>query len=254
MLNAIYIAAVGLQAQKEQLDASANNFANMNTTAYKRQSVDFSSVLDRVPTASGAAAATPADAQPDRKMRIDMTAGSLQSTGRALDVAIDGPAFIEVDLPDGVTGYARGGSLQVNAEGGLSLSSGEAIKADLRIPSSATNVQIAADGSVTAVLSADSAASIVGQIETVTFSNPEALQYRGDGVFTAPEETPSPARTRPGTEGTALLKPGSLEGSNVVMTNEMVSLMVTERSYELNSRVIQIADEMMGMSNNLRRA
>ncbi len=254
MLNAIYIAAIGLQAQKEQLDSSANNFANMNTSAYKRQSVDFSAILDGVPAGRGLSAVTPADSTPDRLLRIDMTNGTLQGTGRALDVAINGAGFIEVDLPDGKTGYSRGGSLQVNADGGLSLSTGEALKADLRIPGTATNVQVAADGSVTASLSNGAAPTLIGQIEMATFSNPEALQYHGDGVFTAPDGTHDPVRTRPGEEGSSALAPATLEGSNVSMTNEMVSLMLTERIYELNSHVVQIADEMMGMANNLRHS
>jgi flagellar basal-body rod protein FlgG len=252
MLNAIYIAAVGLQAQKEQLDASANNFANMSTSAYKRQSVDFSAILDRAPSGRGVDAVTPVEAPPDRLLRVDMTPGAIQATGKALDLAIDGAGFVEVELPEGKTGYSRGGSLQVNADGGLSLANGLPLKAELRIPATAADVQVAADGTVTASLSAGAVPTLLGQIELATFGNPEALQYRGDGVFTAAEGSPDPVRTRPGVDGSSLLVPASLEGSNVAMTNEMVSLMLTERIYELNSHVVQIADEMMSMSNNLR--
>ena len=254
MLNAMYIAAIGLQAEKEQLDASANNFANMNTTAYKRQSVDFSAILDRVPSGRGLVSMTTPDATPDRLMRVDMTPGTLQATGRTLDIAIDGAGFIEVDLPDGKTGYVRGGSLQTNADGGLSLASGQALKTDLRIPSTATNVQIAADGSITATLTPNGQPVQLGQIEVATFANPETLQYGGDGIFTAPEGGADPVRARPGIDGASMLAPGNLEGSNVQMTNEMVSLMLTERIYELNSHVLQVADEMMSMANNMRHS
>ena len=253
MLNALYIAAVGLQAQKEQLDASANNFANMNTPGFKRQAVDFSAVLDRAPAHAGVEAVGAPDAHPARRMRVDMTPGAIQASGRALDVAIAGPGFLEVELGDGTVGYTRGGSLHVDADGALALPGGLALKADLRVPASATAVRVLADGSVTAT-GADGATTVLGQLELATFANPEALQYRGDGVYTAPESLPEPARSRPGENGASSLAPQGLEASNVGMTDEMVALMLTERYYELDSRVAQAADEMMGMANNLRRA
>src|SRR5947207_523782 len=142
MLNALYISALGLQAQKEQLDTSAANFANVNTPAFKRQSVDFSAILDR-PTALRAEDLSIAPNQAPRKLlRSDMTAGEIHATGRPLDVAIAGSGFLEVDLLNGKSGYSRGGALQVNAEGGLSLSTGQALKADLRIPANASNVRV----------------------------------------------------------------------------------------------------------------
>jgi len=253
MLNALYIAAVGLQAQKAQLDASANNFANLNTPGFKRQSVDFSALLDRAPANAGVEAAGAPDTHPARRMRLDMTPGAIQPGNRPLDVAVAGPGFLEVELGDGTVGYARGGALQVNPDGSLSLPGGLALKADLRIPGGAADVRVLADGSVTAT-AADGTTTRCGQLELVNFANPEILQYRGDGVYAAPEGTPDPTRSRPGENGASSLAPQSVEASNVGMTDEMVSLMLTERYYELDSRVAQVADEMMGMANNLRRA
>jgi flagellar basal-body rod protein FlgG len=255
MQDALYIAAIGLQAQKQQLDASANNFANMNTPGFKRQSVDFSSLMNRpLPVQSGAGSVAAPDARTQRLVKLDMTPGTLSPTGRPLDIAVAGPGFLEVELADGTVGYARGGSLQVNPDGGLSLASGLALKADVRIPGGASGVQVNADGSVTAVLAGERAATDVGHLELASFANPEALMYRGDGIFTAPEGTPEPTLNRPGENGAPALTPGSLESSNVGMTDEMVALMLTERYYELDSRVAQAADEMMGMANNLRRS
>jgi len=156
-------------------------------------------------------------------------------------------------LPGDKIGYVRGGSLQINSEGGLSLPGGQPLKADIRIPGGAVNVQILPDGSVTGALSGETNARVLGQIELVTFANPEGLQYRGDGIFIAPEGGPEPVRVRPGEAGTQPLSPQSLEGSNVDMTSEMVSMSLIQRAYELNSHVAQIADELMGMANNMRR-
>jgi len=252
MLDALYISAIGLKAQQEQLNAVANNFANMGTTAFKRQSVDFSAILDRAP--AGVGTVTPIAARASSVLRSDTTPGAVHATGRLLDVSILGAGFFEVELPDGKTGYSRSGSLQINADGGLSLASGQALKVDLRIPNGATAVQVLADGSITAVLSGDSTATVLGQIELATFTNSESLQYRGDAVFVAPDASADPIHARPGEEGTQPLATRSLESSNVNMTTEMVSLTLMQRVYELNSRVAQTADELMGMANNMRRA
>jgi flagellar basal-body rod protein FlgG len=253
MQDAFYIAAIGLQAQQQRLTAAANNFANIDTPAYKRQSVDFSTILGRSSVPAGAGAVTAADASAASVLRFDLSQGAVHGTARPLDLAISGPGFIEVALPADKTGYVRGGSLQINPEGGLSLPGGQPLKADVRIPGGAVNVQILPDGSVTGALSGETNARVLGQIELVTFANPEGLQYRGDGIFIAPEGGPEPVRVRPGEEGTQPLSPQSLEGSNVDMTSEMVSMSLIQRAYELNSHVAQIADELMGMANNMRR-
>jgi flagellar basal-body rod protein FlgG len=127
------------------------------------------------------------------------------------------------------------------------------LKADARIPGGATDVQILPDGGVTAILRGDEVPTVLGQIELTMFTDPEALRYRGEGIFTAPDGV-EPMQARPGEEGAGLLAARSLEGSNVDMTDEMVSLMLMQRVYELNSRVAQVADELMGMSNNMRRS
>lgn len=248
MLDAFYISAIGLQAQKAQLDAMASNLANISTTAFKRQSVDFSAFLDR--------AQAPADRgtqlRPDRLLHVDQSPGEVHETGRALDIAIVGAGFLEVTLPGEVTGYSRAGSLQVGEDGVLTLSSGHALTADVRVPSDARDVQILPDGSVVATLAGDRDPTLLGQIELATFANPELLEYRGEGVFVAPEGI-EPLRSRPAADGAGEIRVRSLEGSNVNMTDEMVSLLLMQRIYELNSRVAQVADELMSLSNNLRR-
>jgi flagellar basal-body rod protein FlgG len=257
MLDAMYVAAIGLQAQKDQLDALANNLANVGTTAFKRQSVDFSAILDRA--ASPGHAITGMETRPNRLLRFDPTPGAVHQTGRPLDIAIVGQGFLEVQLPGDRVGYSRVGSLQVNSDGMLALSTGQVLKADVRVPADARDVQVLADGTVTAVMTGDAAATeaaapatVLGQIELAMFNNPETLEYHGDGVFTAPEGV-EPTQVRPGEDGSEALALQSLEGSNINLTDEMVTMMLMQRIYELNSRVAQVADEMIGMTNNLRR-
>jgi flagellar basal-body rod protein FlgG len=258
MLDALYISAVGLQAQKAQLDAVAGNFANASTTAYKRQSLDFSAALDRVVAAglpastaepSGAAGASAIG----QAWRVDLAQGELHPTGRALDVAIAGPGFAEVELGDGRVGYSRLGALQVSDDGLLTLASGVPLKADVRVPADATAIEIRPDGEVAASLEGERTPSVLGRIELVTFAHTEALRYRGEGVFVARDAGVDARRAEPGETGAGRLVAGQLEGSNVRMVDEMVSLLLMQRVYELNAKVVQAADELMGMTNNLRR-
>jgi flagellar basal-body rod protein FlgG len=251
MLNAFYISSIGLEAQKQQLDALANNMANVGTAAFKRQSVDFSAILDRA--AGGTLASADGPARPNGRMFVDQSPGTIRATGRALDVAIVGAGFLEVGLSDGVTGYSRAGALQIDADGALTVLAGHPLAADIRIPGDAKDVRVLPNGEVTAVLGDDAVPTVLGQIELVTFANPELLAYRGEGVFT-PADGVEPTHARPGEDGTSLLAVGSLEGSNVKLTDEMVALMLMQRIYELNSRIAQAADELIGMSNNMRRS
>lgn len=253
MLDALYISAIGLQAQKEQLDALASNMANLGTTAFKRQSVDFAAILDRIPSTQSVDAITPEQPRPNRAVRIDQRAGDVRATGRTLDVAIVGPGFFEIALPGDRIGYSRAGALQVDSNGVLGLINGFALSGDVRVPTDARDVRILSDGSVIATIPGDDAPTVVGQIELAMFANPERLKYRGDGVFEAPSDA-EPVRARPGEEGSEPLIVGSLEGSNVNVTDSMVELVLMQRIYELNSRVAQAADEMIGLSNNMRRS
>lgn len=253
MMNALYISAIGMQAQKEQLDAIASNFSNASTTAYKRRTVDFSAVIDRGTAMQPAEETSAAPLRPVRSVRFDLAQGDLRSTGRALDVAISGSGFVEVDLGGGASGFSRGGSLQVNGDGMLTLASGHVLKADVRVPSNAANVAIEANGQVSALLEGDKSPTVLGQIELVSFANPEALEYGGEGLFLPRAGSAEPTRARPGEIGVGRLVPGSLEGSNVRMVDEMVALMLMQRVYELNTKVVQAADEMMALTNSIRR-
>jgi flagellar basal-body rod protein FlgG len=189
-----------------------------------------------------------------RKLRVDLAQGDLHATGRALDLAIQGAGFVEVEIGQGASAYSRAGSLQVNADGMLALADGHALKADIRIPQGSSGIEIRADGTVVASLPGESTASELGQIDLVTFANPESLEYQGEGLFLARSNASEPVRARPTEDGAGKLVAGSLEASNVRMVDEMVSLLLMQRVYELNAKVVQAADEMTGMTNNLRHA
>jgi flagellar basal-body rod protein FlgG len=251
-MNSFFVSAVGLQAQKEQLDVIATNIANTNTPGYKRKTVDFAGLLDRTlsPEAASAAGRATAGTSPTR---VDMASGEARPTGRALDIAIVGNGLIEVQLADGGIAYSRGGSLQVDANGMLALASGQVLKADIRVPGEATAVEVLPNGTVQAMLADDAQPTQLGQIELVSINNPEALRPLGGGLYEAGDTSTDVSRAVPGESWAQPLAVRSLEASNVRMVDEMVNLLLAQRVYELNAKMAQAADEMMGLTNSLRK-
>lgn len=252
MLDAFWVSAVGLQSQKDQLDTIASNLANTNTVGYKRRSVDFADMVGRV-TAPAGTAGEAGEAVRHGAVRVDMTPGEIRATGRPLDIAIAGAGLLEVALADGRTAYSRGGSLQINEDGMLTVASGHVLAADIRIPRGTASVEVLSDGTVQALLQGDTAPTRLGQIELVAFHTSEALVPAGNGLFELRHASIEPARAWPGEDGMGTIAPRSLEGSNVRMVDEMVGLMLAQRVYELNAKVAQAADEMMGLTNSLRK-
>lgn len=250
MLDAFYISSLGLHAQKTQLDVIAENLSNSGTTAYKRRAIDFSSVLDR--SGDITQIASPGD-NTSRLTRVDMRAADIRQTGRALDFAINGVGFIEAVLPDGRTVYSRGGSLQVNEDGMLTLSGGQQLKAEIRIPNGATGAEVMPDGAIRAVLTGDTQPTVLGQLELVNISNTDALEPMGAGLYEARAPLADVARALPGDDWAQPLEVRGVESSNVRMVDEMVNLLLAQRIYELNAKVAQAADEMMGLTNSLRK-
>jgi flagellar basal-body rod protein FlgG len=252
MMEAFFVSAVGLQAQKDQLDTIAENLSNTSTAAYKRRTVDFANLLDRTGSASATQAPGSATAL-GSTVRLDMAAGEIRSTGRALDIAVVGDGFLEVQLSDSRVGYSRGGSLQVDANGMLTVASGHILKNDIRVPTGATGVEVLADGTVRATLNGESTPTVLGQLELVNFSSSDVLAPLGGGLYEAKSALLGVSRAHPGEDWAAPLAPRSVEASNVRMVDEMVSLMLAQRVYELNAKVAQAADEMMGLTNSLRK-
>ena len=257
MLNSLYVSALGMHVQKSQLDVVSNNLANANTAGYKRERMDFSSVLDRQAAFAAVdpsgATANAAGQVAQASLRRDLSQGELRPTDSALDVAINGPGFIEVQGSSGKAAYIRGGSLRIDADGYLATGDGHVLKADIRVPAGASQLNIDAKGVVTARLGGDAEATELGRLSLVAFANPDALIYRGNGLFEAGADQADPVRGQPEEDGLGAIASRKLEMSNVKLVDEMVSLMMAQRIYELNSKVVQASDELMSLTNNLRR-
>ncbi|MDF0606918.1 flagellar basal-body rod protein FlgG [Neisseriaceae bacterium TC5R-5] len=259
MIDALYIGASGMFAQQSSLETVANNLANMNTPAFKRSQAVFADMLYRESALSSPLADS--KLQPvhlglgTRISSIDkvFSQGELHETSAGLDVAISGDGFVEVQQLDGSPAYSRAGTLRVNEEGLLALANGLALNPPISVPPEAKGLQISRNGTVSVVMANDSEPMELGQIELHMFNSPAALQPRGDGLYLATELSGSAQPGKPGEEGRGVLAQGFLEGSNVSMADELVNLMMAQRAFEASSKVIQAADEMLAMSNNLRR-
>lgn len=260
MLNSLYIGATGMQAQQAHVDTIANNLANANTPAYKRGRVVFEDLLARVDAMlpQGMAMQGVSDAAAALGVRVAgqsklFTEGELKKTDSPLDVAIRGEGFLEVMLPDGSAALTRAGTLTVNRDGLLSSAAGHPLRGDLAVPPMAQDLTIHADGLVTARVEGESKPVELGQIELATVSNPQALQPIGENLYRSTAETGEPVYGKAGEAGFGHLAQGYLEGSNVRLVDEMVSLVLAQRAYELNAKLVQAADEMLAISNGLRR-
>jgi flagellar basal-body rod protein FlgG len=243
-----------MAAQETNLDAISNNLANANTTGYKRQEAQFEDLLYQNLRPAGAG---PAGTQVGSGARVVATSrsfsqGSLQQTGNPLDVAIEGPGFFAVTRPSGEIAYTRAGTLRLDAQGRMVTTDGLSLEPQLTIPSDATRVTIAPDGAVSVVQPGQHAPTPVGQLQLVTFPNPDGLQALGHNLFSATGASGEPVSGTPGLDGRGTLMQGSLEGSNVEVVNEMIGLIRTQRAYEVNSKVIAAADEMLRNATQLR--
>ena len=257
MNDSLYIAATGMQAQQLGIDTIANNLANVNTAGFKKGRVNFGELMH---VSTGHAAGDTAGTSAVRGMGIsvdsvtkDFSAGSLTQTNSPLDVAINGSGFIEVTLADGSHAYTRGGTLQVTKDSYLATITGYVLKPAIHIPANTSSIIIGADGKVSVQSSPQAQPTDVGQLEMANFSNPSALKAAGSGIFTPTEASGEAVYGKPGSQGLGAITQGALENSNVSLVDEMVTLMVTQRAYELSSKIIQASDEMMSMTNNLRR-
>lgn len=250
MLNSFYVAALGMQAQKSQLDVVSNNLSNANTAGYKRERVDFSAMLDR--QVLGATPNAEASAQLSTLHR-DLSQGELRPSDSVLDIAINGQGLIEIELPGERPAFVRGGSMRLNADGFLTTAAGYPLRSDVRVPPNASDLAIDAKGVVTARLGSEQQRTELGRLQLVHFAQLDRLDYQGNGIFTAPEGVDVALKGNPQEDGLGAIAAGKLEMSNVKLVDEMVALMMSQRVYELNAKVAQAADELMSMTNSLRR-
>jgi flagellar basal-body rod protein FlgG len=257
MNNVFYIGATGLNAQQTAVDVTANNIANMNTPAFKRGIVSFSELLTSAaaPLNRGAAndvISSAAGVAADPSLHI-FTAGELRSTGSALDLAIRGDGFIELTSDSGQATLWRGGALHVGTDGYLAAPNGAPLKAMISVPRDASGITITPTGQVQATVPNQTEPLNIGEIELVMPVDTRALQSVGDGVYRIQDDGLTVSRARPGEENAGTLVQGFSEASNVSLSDELVSLMLYQRAYASNARLVQVGDELMALANGLKR-
>ena len=265
MFDALYIGATGMQAQQFNVETIANNLANATTAGFKKGRVGFSDLMGRessrlAPPSSdemgggvlGAAQRLGAGVAISNLSKV-FDSGELRKTEAPLDIAITGDGFLEVTMPDGASAYTRGGSLRVNREGLLGTQAGHPLHPAIAIPENVQSFVIGPDGRVHVRLPNQTGSVEVGQLQLVRFTAAARLHSKGDNLYNATEGSGEPIAVRPGEDGAGTLAQGFLEGSNVKMVDEMVSLMLAQRAYEASVKVVQAADEMLGLVNNLRK-
>ncbi|WP_174274687.1 flagellar basal-body rod protein FlgG [Sphingomonas bacterium] len=255
---ALHVARTGLDAQNERMRVIANNLANVNTTGFKRDRAQFETLAYQSITDPGAASsdqnkyATGLNLGSGVKImsttRID-TQGSLQTTGNSLDLAIQGAGFFQILKPDGQTAYTRDGNFSLSAEGNVTTSDGMPLQPPITVPAGATGITIAADGTVSATLQGQAATTALGKIQTVSFTNPTGLQAMGNNLLVETASSGAPQVGDAGVDGRGTIAQGSLESSNVDITEELVDMIETQRAYEVNSKLIKATDEMMQYAN-----
>lgn len=259
MYKALSIGATGMQAHQQGVEAIADNIANANTPGFKKSRLGFVDLMVRESArADGPARAAALAVGAGAGVGVGTVAkvfdaGDMRKTDAPLDVAIEGDGFLTVTLPDGSTGYTRGGSLKVGKDGLLSTPAGHALRPSIRIPENIKSVTIGRDGRVMVTPSTGSSPVEAGQIEVARFANPAGLEALGEGVYRAGDAAGDALAGRPGEDGAGSILQGFVEGSNVRMVDEMVNLMLAQRAYEASLKVVQSADEMLGMVNNLRK-
>ena len=260
MFRSLHVAATGMTAQETKLDSIANNLANANTTGFKKQDAEFEDLLYqnlRAPTTNAAGGVAPAGVQVGSGARIvstsrDFSQGALQQTNNPLDVAIEGNGFLAVQRREGEIAYTRAGTLKVDSQGKLTTSDGLAIEPPITIPSDATSISISAEGVVAAVQPGQRQPTQLGQLQLVTFTNPNGLEGLGHNLYSASASSGEPSSGNPGSQGRGTFLQGTLEGSNVEVVNEMIALVRTQRAYEINSKVVSAADEMLKNATSMR--
>ena len=242
------------------LDVIANNLANVNTTGYKKSKIEFQELLYQTDRAAGSQQGggnlAPTGLQigngskPVATARI-FTTGELSQTGSSLDVAIQGDGFFEVQMPDGALAYTRDGALKTASDGRIVTSDGLPLQGGFQpVPAGTTNITIGASGDVTYT---GAIGATTFKVQMVRFNNPEGLSSEGGNLYKETPASGTPELGNPGENGFGTLNQGYLELSNVKVVEEMVNLILAQRAYEVNSKAVQAADEMMQQSNSLKR-
>jgi flagellar basal-body rod protein FlgG len=262
MIRALYTAASGMSAQQLNLDTIANNLANSSTAGFRQTRLQFEDMIYQNLVTPGAAQSqqtVSAGLQiglgtKSAATEIIMTQGDLNQTNNPLDLAIQGVGFFEVSMPDGTIAYTRAGEFHLNNQGTIVTTDGNPVLPNISIPSNATAVTITQYGVVNATISGQQNPSQLGQLQLATFVNPGGLAAQGSNLFTTTLSSGDPVLANPGgPEGLGTLQQGYLENSNVDVVTEFVQMVLAQRAFESNSKVIRAADDMYSQVNNMAR-
>ena len=262
MIRALNSAASGMEAQQLMIDNISNNLANVNTTGYKKSRTEFQDLIYQTLKSVGASSsgldASPGQIQVGHGARTvstqkDYSQGEPIATQNPLDMAINGTGFFQIYMPDGTLAYTRDGSFKLSADGTLITSDGYVLEPEIVLPTDTASIAIDSEGVVSVILIGDTDPQEVGQIELARFMNPVGLSNIGQNLCKPTAASGDPIIGNPGTEGFGTVFQGYLEGSNVEVIEEMVNMIVAQRAYEVNSKAIKTAEDMLSVANNLKR-
>lgn len=254
MQAALWVAKTGLAAQDMKMATISNNLANVNTIGFKRDRVAFEDLFYQIERQPGAQQDNqnqlPTGVQVGNGVRVVgtqkvFTTGNFETTGQDLDIAIVGKGFFQIELPTGETAYTRNGQFSINSEGLVVNSDGLPLIPQIQVPENATSISIGTDGIVMAQIAGDAQPQQIGQIATVNFVNPAGLEAMGGNLFLETAASGQPMEGTPGQDALGSLKQRTLESSNVSVVEEMVSMIATQRAYEMNAKVVSATDQML---------
>jgi len=263
MIRALYSAGSGMAAQQMNVDNIAHNLANANTVGFKMRRAQFQDLLYQnliqPGAAAGAQTVVPSGLQLGLGTRpssneIIFLQGNFSSTGNPLDLVIQGRGFFQVRRPSGELAYTRGGAFHLDRDGNVVTGDGDPLEPQITLPPEAQSITIAADGTVSYTLPGQTAVQQAGQIQLANFANPAGLNSLGRNLYTPTDASGEPTLGTPGgQEGIGTLQQGFLEQSNVSVVEEFINLIVSQRAYEANSKIVKAADEMYQQINNMTR-
>jgi flagellar basal-body rod protein FlgG len=258
----MYTAASGMEAQQLNIDTIANNLANLNTSGYKLRKAQFQDLIYQNMRQAGAANTATTDIPVGLQVGlgtkpvatdINFSQGDFSSTNNPLDLVIQGQGFFQIVQPNGQLAYTRNGSFQLNRDGNIVTSDGDLLNPQITIPTDQVSITVGADGTVSVQQAGQTQSQQVGKIELALFQNPSGLQNLGNSLLLPTQASGDAVTGTPGENGLGTLLQGFIEQSNVSVVEEMVNMIIGQRAYEANSKVIQTADTMLTDANNVIR-
>jgi len=262
MIRALYTAASGMNAQQANIDNVAHNLANVNTVGFKKSRMEFEDLVYQQTKSPGSPTSATAEAPVGLETGLgvrsvassrDFSSGNMRATGGPLDLAVEGGGFFQVQLPSGETAYTRAGAFHLNAQGAVVTNEGYSVLPQISIPPTATAITISKDGIVSAAIPGQTATQQLGTIELATFQNPAGLKAVGGSLYHASSASGEPTVGAPGADARGTIAQAYVEDSNVSVVEEMVNMILGQRAYEANSKVVKAADEMLQQVNTLVR-